>query len=200
MTDTAEGPDWTTGRLRTVIGIVDGRATHGGPDLRAFAGRIGISVRTAQRWTTLADGPDQPDAIPATRRAQVLAELGPYVTTLEDEARESRYAKEATAVIAMPRQRYVKSTWQQRKWLEPHRVFVLDVDEQIRQVRVARIGSRDDDPTAQVSREMPHKFLADLAALNILRQVGAWRLRQPAIPPKRGRTRCWIADAPDPLV
>lgn len=200
MTDTVTDP-WTTGRLRAVIGIVDGRTPHGGgPDLRAFAARIGISVRTAQRWTALTAGPDHPAPVPAARKDQVLAALGPDEATLEDEAREARYAREAADVIAMPRQRYVKPTWRQRHWLEPHRVFVVDVDEHLRQVRVARVGSRADDTNARISRELPHKFLADLAALNVLRQVGPWRLRPPAVPPKSARTRCWLTGAPDPLL
>lgn len=195
-----EQADWTTGRLRTVIGIVDGHTARGGLDLRAFAQRLGISVRTAQRWTNLTHGVDSPAPIPAARRGQVLEALGPDEATLEDEAREAKYAREATDVIALPRQRYVKPAWRQRHWLQPHRVFVVDLDDQLRQVRVARIGSRDDNPDAQISREMPHKFLADLAALNILRQVSTWRVRQPAHPPKSARTRCWLTDAPDPIL
>lgn len=200
MTDPGVDPVWTTGQLRAAIGIVLGHTVHGHPDLPAFAARLGISVRTAQRWTTLAGGLDCPAGMPIARQGQVRAALGPDEGTLEDETREARYAREATDVIAMPRQRYVKPAWRQRNWLEPHRVFIADVDEQIRQVRVARVGTRDDNPDARLSRELPHKFLADLAALNVLRQVSAWRLRPPVNPPKTARTRCWLASAPDPLL
>lgn len=191
---------WSRGRLRFVLALLSGTTPRGGPDTRAAAELFGVSQRSVQRWLRGADA--APAAIPAGRLQQVTRLALPDPEVLEQEQHAARYAREALARVALPKDRGVLPAWRERRWLEPHLVAVLELPRLgLRQIAVSRGGDR---ALRELRRRgeivdftvVATRFHANLLVHEVLDRLSPWRLQAPAALVKQGSTQTWTADAP----
>ena len=199
------GPLWTTARLQRVMMLRFGFNRRGGVNTQAAAAEMGVSARTVQRW--LHGAPRSLAHIPPARREQLLAMLVPSTWTLR---REQQTADQAVGAIEQVRAHdpLVSQEWTAQRWLEPHRVVILDTP--IRHLHIRQVAFCLDEPrrVAALHRRgrvvqqvtVPSRFHATVIVHRILDQVGPWRYTATRSQVKRGYTWTWLADRTTPTV
>ncbi len=198
------GPRWTTTQLAGALAIRFGTTTAGTPDTATAAAEMGVSRRTVQRWL---HGSRRARAhIPAARLTQITC---PDPQVLRQEDLSARYARDAIARIALPREKGIEESWRTRRWLEPHLVAVLDVPiPQLGRVRIRQASiTRGVDRAMKALRRrgevidftvVPTRFHATVLVHELLARLGPWRLlpREGFVP--SGRSTSWSATAATP--
>jgi len=199
-------PTWTRARLERVMCLRFGFAPDGAaPDTAAAAAAMGVSRRTVQRWLHAGHG-RRIAHIPARRREQLIQLLLPAPDTLAREDQQARYARKAVAGLALPREMGIKPVWEQQRWLEPHKVVVVEI--RVRHLKIRQLAVSRNTPArlAELSRRgkvvdevvVPTRFHATLLGLDTLNQLTPWRFQAGTDQVVQGYTQAWIADATTP--
>lgn len=200
------GPTWTRARLERVMCLRFGFADDGrSPDTAAAAMAMGVSRRTVQRWLH-ADNGRALAHIPARRREQLLELLRPNPETIAREEQQARYAGKAIAGLGLPRKMGVKPAWEKQRWLDQHRVVVLEVP--VRHLKIRQLAIVRDDPSrvsgihrrGKVVDEaiVRTRFHATLLVHEVLTDVTPWRFQAGADQVTQGFTWAWTVDASTP--
>jgi hypothetical protein len=128
----------------------------------------------------------------------------PDAESLRQEETAARYARTAIERITSPDGAGVLPVWQERHWLEPHLVAVLELPAfRLRQVAVSRASDRTLSDLRKRGRvrsstTVPTRFHATALAYELLQQIDPWRVQTPPGVVKQGRTQTWLASAPAP--
>ncbi len=188
---------WEDGRLGRVLSLAyDAFGKRGHVDAVRVSDRFGVAPGTVRRWVR--------EGLPARRKAEFAALVMPADPSLEQERRESAYAREALADIyglGGP----VNPAWKKQGWLEPHVLAVVELSRL--GVCAPRIARADGD---QKTRErmragggvivdqdvFPNRFAAQVAKGELLALVAEWRVVLPHGLISRGRTETWLREAP----
>lgn len=200
------GPLWTRARLERVMCLRFGFGHDQiSPDTAAAATAMGVTRRTVQRWLHAEHGRSMAH-IPVKRREQLIELLLPQAETLAREEQQARYARKAIDGLHLPRKMGIKPAWEKQRWLEPHRVAVLQIPVghlKIRQLAIAR-----DEPgrVAEMTRRgkvidevvVPTRFHATVLVHQTLTELGPWRFQAGGDQVTQGFTQAWIADPTTP--
>lgn len=203
---TGHGPAWTRARLERVMCLRFGF----GPDLRspdtaAAAAAMGVTRRTVQRWLHAKHGRSVAH-MPLKRREQLIEMLLPQAETLAREEHQARYARKAIAGLHLPRNMGIKPAWEKQRWLEPHRVVVLEIPVEHLKIRQLAIARDEPRRVAEVARRgrvvdetvVPTRFHATLLVHETLSQVGPWRFQAGVDQVAQGFTQAWMVDTTVP--
>jgi len=188
---------WTAAKLRRVLQSRFGSNIRGHVDAAAAAQGLGVSKSTVYRWLHAPSGRATAH-IPDTRVHQLLTLLQVDEETLRIEAQQARLAHKAIARIADADPRDV---WLKQRWIEPHRVVVLQLSEpRIRQITIARVDGLKTkvEKRGRVVQQLvvPTKFHATILVHDILESVGPWRFRAGTGQVEQGFTQAWMPGAP----
>lgn len=196
-------PLWTRARLERVMRLRFGEAPRSGVDTVAVAEAMGVSRRTVQRWLHARSGRAL-SHLPASRKQQLIDLLRPSQQRLQHEDDQQRYAAQVVLGLA-ERPDEVLPGWQQKRWLDPHLVVILEVQvtahSRVRQVtslrdendRLKALGKRG---RIVASVQVPTHFHGTLLINRVLHLVGPWRYQAQPKQVKRGWTATWTTDAP----
>ena len=198
-------PAWTRARVARVMCLRFGFASDGGPDTAAAAAAMGVSRRTVQRWLH-ADHGRSIAHIPLRRRDQLIALLQPAAETMAREEQQARYALKAIDGLRLPRKMGVKPAWERQRWLEPHRVVVLEIP--VRQLRIRQLAIfRDVESRAkEVERRgkvidqttVPTRFHATVLVHEVLSEMEPWRFEAGDDQVVQGYTQAWMVEPSTP--
>lgn len=196
-------PLWTRARLTRVMSLRFGINQHGGVDTAAAAAAMGVSRRTVQRWLHARHGRSIAH-IPAKRLAQLLGLLLPSAETRQREDTTARYAHQAIARISDPGPAGVNPSWTRQKWLEPHRVVVLEVRIHQLRIRQLAVGRDTDTKRRELAKRgrivdevvVPTRFHATALTHQVLTDLAPWRFQAGEDQVVAGFTQAWLADAP----
>lgn len=199
------GPIWTRARLERVMCLRFGFAADDGPDTAAAATAMGVSRRTVQRWLH-ADHGRSIAHIPARRLEQLIALLLPDPQTMAGEDQQVRYAQKAIDGLPLPRKIGIKPAWERQRWLEPHRVAVIEIP--VHHLRIRQLAIARDVPerVREIERRgsvidqavVPTRFHATVLGHEVLVDVGPWRFEAGGDQVAQGYTQAWIAEASTP--
>lgn len=120
----------------------------------------------------------------------------------ERRLQQAAYAREAAEGLVHSRGRSGSAAWSSQGWLQPHLVMVVRVaDGRVHQCRVVREQSRMHREIVRgrqivAARLEPNYFAATARAAELLEVVAAWRVVPGAAQVPRGRTQCWLPQAP----
>ncbi len=198
-------PDWSSEQLHTVLALLFGFATRGGPDIDETAKALSVSTRQVRRWlsptTTKTHTP-----IPDQLAAALAKWVRPDDSVLEQETKALRYADGARRAIAQPQRSSIPDSWTKRGWLTPHTVAVV-ARPQLGLLRATISRATDDtnDPLAnrgQILDEVTvtDRFSAQVVKAELLRAVDPWRAQAPPSHMARGNTETWLIGCPQPTL
>lgn len=199
-------PLWTRARLERVMCLRFGFGYDpASPDTAAAAAAMGVTRRTVQRWLH-ADHGRSVAHIPPKRREQLIELLQPAAETLAREEQQARYARKAIDGLRLPRKMGIKPAWEKQRWLEPHRVAVLEIPVghlKIRQMAIAR-----DEPSrvAELTRRgkvvdeatVPTRFHATVLVHQVLTEMAPWRFQAGGDQVTQGFTQAWMVEPSTP--
>lgn len=194
--NTVAGPEWTRGRLVSMLSDCFGETSSGAVDIAAVARGMAVTERTVQRWIAGAD--TAPAVIPAVRLRQ-LRTGGPSVE--KHAAAKATYARNAIRAIALPKGRGILPPWERDGWLKQHVVLVLATYSGPWRQLVATNGG--DRAVTEIRRRgeildlttVTTKFHADLLVHDVMTRLAPWQVQ--ARPLRKGRGQAWSDDAPD---
>ena len=200
----SSGPVWTRARLQRVMCLRFGFNRTGGVNTGQAAAEMHVSARTVQRWLHASSGRSLAH-IPAARLQQLLQLIRVDPVTVRQEAQQRSYALEAIARIR-PEGRGPLPVWESKKWLEPHRVMILQIP--VRQLRIRQVTvARDTERLVAAAHKrgrvvaevrVPTKFHATVVAVTVLEMVGSWRFQASSGQVRQGFTQAWLADRTTP--
>lgn len=190
-------PVWTRARLVNALADCYGRTPRGALDTAAVAADFGVIARTVRKWVHGAD--TAPAAIPAARLRTFTT--GGARTEREAEGKAA-YAREALALIAMPKDRGINPQWREQGWLDMHYVLLVHLHERpwhqlilTKSGRAADQARRRGEVLDQAA--VPNKFAGDVLVRAAMSQQGPWAIRPPKARLPVGRGQVWTADAPE---
>ena len=197
---------WTRARVERVMCLRFGFAQdQTSPDTAAAAAAMGVTRRTVQRWLHANHGRSIAH-IPARRREQLIDLLRPDEETLAREDQQARYALKSIDGLRLPRRMGVKPSWEKQRWLEPHRVVVLEIP--VRHLKIRQLTITRDDParTSDLERRgkivdeaiVPTRFHATVLVHDTLEQLHEWRFQAGTDQVVQGYSQAWIADSTTP--
>jgi hypothetical protein len=182
-----------------------GFAADGGPDTAAAAEAMEVSRRTVQRWLH-ADHGRSIAHIPTRRREQLIALLRPAPETMAREDQQARYALKAIDGLRLPRKRGIKPAWERQRWLEPHRVVVLEIHVKHLRIRQLAICRDVEERAREVERRgkvvdqasVPTRFHATVLAHEVLAEMAPWRFEAGPDQVVQGYTQAWMVEPSTP--
>lgn len=188
---------WTTTRMREALRVHYPRRTASDQvDTQQAALALGVSQRTIQRWTNLADQrPIGPDTV---RRR--IGRLIPDEQTFVDEQTKLDQFRQGLIWLKNERSR-IPPIWRNQGWLQPHALLhIARVDSPLQGLMISRgsdstLGEIQRCAVVAASAAFPTRIHAEVFALEALRERRAWRV----LPPNRRirTTRFWLTSAPD---
>ncbi|MGQ4519135.1 hypothetical protein ACUH92_08940 [Dermabacteraceae bacterium CCM 9520] len=172
--------DWASG-------YVDNRAN--------LAATLGVSPSSVSRWLRRKNAHrGAPAAIPESRLREFLAECRPSDADYVREADWKRNSRSALdrlyfrRLVPFPR-------WKQLHWLDPHRVYMVDLKSiaGLSRIGVVRVGIKREKPFSQLASSIVvrNRFEAELVKLSVLADVDSARL---VVGSGKGKTHTWITD------
>jgi len=168
-------------------------------DARVAAAMFEVAPDTVRRWIR--------QGVPRGRVAQLRELLMPPAAVLEQERRDLANAREALWDIS-GRGVPVAEEWRKNGWLKPHALAIVSFGN--RQLCTARLGLvggartmarlQGDGGEIVEIEEFRNRFAAVVARLELLEDLGPWRVSLPNGALKRGHTQAWLAAAPRPTL
>lgn len=200
------GPLWTRARLERVMCLRFGFGHDpASPDTAAAAAAMGVTRRTVQRWLH-ADHGRSVAHIPPKRREQLIELLQPAAETLAREEQQARYARKAIDGLRLPRKMGIKPAWEKQRWLEPHRVAVLEIP--VRHLKIRQLAIARDEPSrvAELTRRgkvvdeatVPTRFHATVLVHQVLTEMAPWRFQAGGDQVTQGFTQAWMVESSTP--
>lgn len=189
-------PRWTAAHLRVVIEAAFGVDDRGALRVDAVAEGLQVRPATVLRWLKA-----------PRRRAHLRPDLVGRLM-LPDSGTEQRrrqqvdYAREAARGLVASKGRSGTAVWSSRGWLQPHLVVVSVVaGGRVHQCHVVRERSRMHGDLVRrrqivTARLEPNYFAATARAGELLEVLESWRVFPAAEQVPRGRTQCWLPQAP----
>lgn len=126
----------------------------------------------------------------------------PPAETEKRRRQQVSYAQEASEGLVRSKGRSGTAAWSSKGWLQPHLVVVTVVaGGRLHQCHVVRERSRMHSELIRrkrivVARLEPDYFAATTRAGELLEHVAAWRVFPSQKQVARGRTQCWLPQAP----
>lgn len=189
-------PRWTAAHLGEVLKATFGLDDRGGLNVEAAAQGLGVMPSTVRRWLRA-----------PRRRSHIRPDLVGRLMLPEPSAEQRRrqqvdYAREAAEGLVRSKGRSGTAVWSSRGWLQPHLVVVTTVGGgRVHQCHVVRDRSRMHNELVRrrqivVARLEPNYFAATARAGELLEAMSGWRVFPAAEQVARGRTQCWLPQAP----
>ena len=199
-------PVWTRSRLERVMCLRFGFGhDQVSPDTAAAAAAMGVTRRTVQRWLHAEHGRSVAH-IPVKRLEQLTKLLLPQAETLAREEQQARYAYKAIDGLRLPRKMGIKPAWEKQRWLETHRVVVLQIP--VGHLRIRQLAITRDEPNrvAELARRgkvvdealVPTRFHATVLVHETLAQLGPWRFQAGDDQVVQGFTQAWMVEGTTP--
>ncbi|WP_347350388.1 hypothetical protein [Intrasporangium sp.] len=196
MSEDAGRYAWSPAQLRQAIWLGYGGRSATALPTRAFAGEVGVSQRTVQRWLA---GTSRPNPAHAARLRGLLT---PPADVLARQAKDRSHLQAQLIAIRSPRGRAISAQVRAMGWHEPHRLIHLThTGYGLNRLMVVILHSVKPAPippgwavTAAITYE--NRPLALIAKHQILEQVAPWRIAVRADLLAKGRHEAWLDTAP----
>ena len=100
----------------------------------------------------------------------------------------------------------IKPAWEKQRWLEPHRVAVLEIP--VRHLKIRQLAIARDEPSrvAELTRRgkvvdeatVPTRFHATVLVHQVLTEMSPWRFQAGGDQVTQGFTQAWMVESSTP--